>query len=421
MAVVDIVDLVNRARSGDLDAYGRIVEATQSMAYAAAVSVLRDPALAEDATQNAYLRAFRRLQDVQDPAAFSAWLRRVVITAALNLRRSRRRMLLQLDDDLDVPVLDDAETSWTEQQRLRLAGALLTLTIDERRLCDRRYHGRWTTARLARDAGVDEAAMRKRLQRLREKLRKEIEMSEQRHVSPHEISPDFPARIVELLARPRLNDLPENPVGRVLDDFRAAFAECSEVTLPEVVDFAEARKTIGDVALYIDPGELHRVDDRRILRYDLTLPLMMTVRYDGEPLRVWAAGKAYRHGRIDAMHLEAFHQAEILWLEDRHRIDPWMVTAKVLGFIGRLLPGRAIKIVPTTYAMCSQSWELEVDDDGRWSEVLACGVFNDRIVAHLGGNPAVHTAIGVGCGLERLAMIRYGIDDIRKVESTLVA
>ena len=40
---------------------------------------------------------------------------------------------------------------------------------------------------------------------------------------------------------------------------------------------------------------------------------------------------------------------------------------------------------------------------------------------HLGGDPAVHRAIGVGHGLERLAMLRYGIDDIRKIDGARVA
>ena len=80
-----------------------------------------------------------------------------------------------------------------------------------------------------------------------------------------------------------------------------------------------------------------------------------------------------------------------------------------------------MKIVPTQYPMCSQAWELEVEDDGRWFEVLAWGVFTDKIVRHLGGNPDIHTAIGIGCGLERLAMLRYGIDDIRKIGVAKVA
>ncbi|HZA36380.1 MAG TPA: hypothetical protein VE505_15695, partial [Vicinamibacterales bacterium] len=73
------------------------------------------------------------------------------------------------------------------------------------------------------------------------------------------------------------------------------------------------------------------------------------------------------------------------------------------------------------YAMCSQAWELKVEDNGRWFEVLAWGVFTDRIVTHLGADPSRYTAIGVGYALERLAMLRYGIDDIRNMDVSRVA
>ena len=416
-----LTDLVLRARNGDVDAYSRLVEATQRMVYAVALTVLRDSTAAQDAAQQTFLRAFRRLGDLQDPAAFAGWLRRIVITVALNMRRSRRTVLVPLDDIPDVPVLDESETRWSEAQRHRLAAALLTLSADERQVCDRRYHGGWTTGRLASDAGVDEAAMRKRLQRIRDKLRKEMEMSEQRGIRSDDIRADLPAKVVELLARPRLTDLPENPVGKMLETIRSVFPEFVEQPLPEFVDLEGARKTIGNDALYIDPLELHRLDDGRILRYDLTLPLLLTARYEGAPLRLWAAGKAYRAGTVDAMHLEAFHQAEALWLDDRATFDPWQMTGRVLESVNRLFPGRSIKIVPTTYQMCTQAWEIEVEDEGRWFEVLAWGVFTDRIVRHLGADPERHTAVSVGYGLERLAMLSYGIDDIRRVEVASVA
>ena len=108
-------------------------------------------------------------------------------------------------------------------------------------------------------------------------------------------------------------------------------------------------------------------------------------------------------------------------LDARTRLDAWQMTAHVIQSVNLMLPGKTVKIVPTTYAMCSQAWELEVDDEGRWTEVMAWGVYTDRIVRHLGGDPATHTAIGVGYGLERFAMVRYGIDDIRKVDVMRVA
>jgi RNA polymerase sigma factor (sigma-70 family) len=414
-------DLVVRARAGDLDAYGRLVNATQTMVYALALGVLRNSSLAEDATQEAYLRAFRNLPALEEPAAFITWLRRIVISVALNMKRGQRLAFLRLDDVPDVPVLDEAETSWSELQRKRLAGALLTLTADERRLCDRRYHGHWSTTRLARDAGVDEATMRKRLQRVRDKLRKEIEVSEQRGLRPDDIRAEWPAKVIELLARPLLTDVPENPVGRTLDVLRPVYKDFAVRDLPEIVDFAEARKTIGDDALYVGAQELHRLDNNRILRYDLTLPMLLNVRFEGTPLRVFAAGKAYRIGQIDTTHLDAFHQAEAFCLDERARLDPWQVTGQVLRSMDILLPGRAVRISPTQYPMCSQAWELGVEDDGSWFEVLAWGVFTDKIVRHVGGDPRTHTAIGVGYGLERLAMLRYGIDDIRKIEVANVA
>ena len=413
-------ETVALARTGNLEAYGRLVRSTQLMAYAVALRVLRDPAQAEDAIQEAYLRAFRRLRDLEEPAAFIPWLRRIVITVALNLRRQRRVTLLRLEDTDDVPVLDEAETRWTDLQRQRLAQAVLTLSPAERRLCDRRYHGGWSTARLAEDAGVDEAAMRKRLQRVRDKLRKEMEVAEQRGMKPDAIGQDFPAKIVELLATPELTALPENPVGQVLQSLRQIYGGYDEIELPEIIDLSEAH-AIAEQAIYVGMHELHRVDAKRILRYDLTLPLLMTVRYEGRPLRIWTAGKAYRLGQPDAMHLEAFHQSEVFCMDEKERLNPWAVTVQVLQSVDLFLPGRAMKIVPTQFPMCKQAWELEVEQDGRWVESIAWGVFTDHIVRHVGGDPERHIAVGIGQGLERLAMLRYGIDDIRKMDISSVA
>ena len=414
--------LVARARRGDVAAYGRLVQATERMVFAVALRVLRDEALAEDAAQETFLRAFRRIGDLEENAAFLTWLRRIAATVAMNIRRARRTTFLRLDEGVDVPILDEIEARWSDAQRHQLAAALLILTADERRLCDRRYHGGWSIGRLAQDAGVDEPAMRKRLQRIREKLRKDIEMSEQSKIRTGQSPRDLPGRIVELLSRPQLTNLPENPVGQVTRILRGVFPQFTPVELPEFVDFAAARTSVTNDAIYVEQSELHHVDERRILRYDMTLPLLMTMRYQNEPMKVWIDGKVYRrYERLDTKHLDAFHQAEVFWLGDRRDVDAWRMTSLVLQSVDALLPGLTVRIVPTKYAMCSQSWELEVEVDGQLHEVLAWGVFTDRIVSHLGGDPARHVAVGAGYGLERLAALRYGIDDIRKIDAATVA
>jgi RNA polymerase sigma-70 factor (ECF subfamily) len=413
--------LVTRARLGDVAAYARLVGATERMVLGVALRILRDDALAQDAAQETFLRAFRRIGDLHDAAAFLTWLRRIAVTVAINMRRARRTTFLRLDEGLDVPILDELEARWSDAQRHQLSAALLILTPEERRLCDRRYHGGWSIGRLAKDAGVDQAVMRKRLQRIRDRLRKDIEMSEQSEIRSGQSPRDLPARIVELLSRPQLTNLPENPVGVVAQILRGVFPDFAPVELPEFVDLAAARGGAPEDAIYVEASELHHVDDHRILRYDMTLPLLMTKRYQGEPMRLWIEGKAYRRGRLDATHLEAFHQVEVFWLGDRADVDGWRLTTKVLQSVDAVLPGLTVRIVPTRYAMCAQAWEMEVEVDGQLHEVIAWGVFTDRIVSHLGADPARHVAVGAGYGLERLAALRYGIDDIRKIEGLTVA
>ncbi len=86
-----LAEMVRGAREGDLDAYGEAVRATEAMVQAVAFSVLRDASLAQDAAQEAYLTAFRRLGGLEDPAAFPGWLRRITLTSALNMRRGTPR------------------------------------------------------------------------------------------------------------------------------------------------------------------------------------------------------------------------------------------------------------------------------------------------------------------------------------------
>ena len=198
---------VNAARQGDRHACEHLVRETQARSLAAAYGVLRDAAAAQDAVQLAYLRAFRRLHELREPAAFGGWLRRIVITAALNLRRAHRHSHACLDDMPEMPVLDDAEDRWSGEQRQRLSVALLSLGSEERRTCDRHYHGGWSMARLAAAAGIDELAMRKRMQRIRQKLRKlleqeEIQMAKNSGIDPERLVADLPHRVAELLARP---------------------------------------------------------------------------------------------------------------------------------------------------------------------------------------------------------------------------
>jgi RNA polymerase sigma-70 factor (ECF subfamily) len=418
MRVVELEALIIKARTGDLDAYGSVVDATQHMVHAVCFRVLRRQSDALDAAQETYLRAFKRLDEVRDPAAFPGWLRRIAVTTSLNLKRVRRRSFLSLEDAAEVPVLDELENAWSQAQRTALAAALVNLPPNDRQLCDRFYHGNWSVRRLAEDAGASETSMRKRLQRIREKLRKEIEMNELANapVTPNEM----PAKIVELLARPTLIDLPENPVGAVMEMLRQQWREYSWQEVAEIVNLPEARQDLGQDPVYVTGDLLHSIDGNRILRFDLTVPLLLWARGKGTPLQVITAGKVYRNDESSSTRLQVFHQLELLVLAKKSELDAWAFLGSVMKAVDAILPGMPQRIGPAEYPICERAWELGVEKDGTVVEIGGGGVYGPTVVRFLGGDPSCETACGAAFGLERVAGLKYGYDDLRKLEAARV-
>ncbi len=81
------LDLIARARSGDSDAYGRLVEANQDRIYASVLRQVRDEHKAMDITQETFIQAYRAIDSYEDRARFSTWLYRI----AMNLITSHYR------------------------------------------------------------------------------------------------------------------------------------------------------------------------------------------------------------------------------------------------------------------------------------------------------------------------------------------
>jgi RNA polymerase sigma factor (sigma-70 family) len=88
--VTELESLVQRTLAGDLDAFGRIVRRFQDMAYGYAYSILGDFHSAQDAAQEAFIDAYRRLDELRTPDAFPGWLRRIVFKHCDRLTRRKR-------------------------------------------------------------------------------------------------------------------------------------------------------------------------------------------------------------------------------------------------------------------------------------------------------------------------------------------
>lgn len=108
----DVGDLVRRAQRGELAAFNTLVVRHQDAAFSLAYRFLRSRESAEDVTQEAFLRAFRRLDTFRGDR-FRSWLLRIVANAARDeLRRRKRRPQRSLDearDDPDMPNIDPVE------------------------------------------------------------------------------------------------------------------------------------------------------------------------------------------------------------------------------------------------------------------------------------------------------------------------
>jgi RNA polymerase sigma-70 factor (ECF subfamily) len=103
------VDLVARARQGDPAAFGELVDRHRAAVYRAALAALRSPADAEDAAQDAFLLAYRRLDSFRGEASFKTWLLTITWHQAINRRRSltnvwRRMVASPADEDEEPPI-----------------------------------------------------------------------------------------------------------------------------------------------------------------------------------------------------------------------------------------------------------------------------------------------------------------------------
>lgn len=129
---MDEIELIKYAKEGDLTAFNRLVLEYQDLAYNVAYRVMSDPASAEDATQEAFISAYRKLKSYRG-GSFKAWLLRIVTNACYDeLRRRKRRPTTPLepvgadDEEMESPawLTDESESPEESASRSELAAAI---------------------------------------------------------------------------------------------------------------------------------------------------------------------------------------------------------------------------------------------------------------------------------------------------------
>jgi len=174
MADEALIGAVTQAQRGDARAFDFLVRRFQNTAVAYARTLLRDPAAAEDAAQEAFVQAWRDLPSLADAAAFGAWLRRLVFKFCDRARRSARPTL-PLAETLTLP--DDQEPGWVveradEAARVRAAVDALPCPLREATLLY--YLAGHDVKEIAAFLSLPPSTVKNRLHAARKRLRKEL-------------------------------------------------------------------------------------------------------------------------------------------------------------------------------------------------------------------------------------------------------
>ena len=156
--------------------------------------------------------------------------------------------------------------------------------------------------------------------------------------------------------------------------------------------------------------------DGRLLR---THTSGVQVRYMGEhapPLRMIAAGKVYRSDS-DQTHSPMFHQVEGLLVDEHSTFADLKGTLAefVRAFFERDFE---MRFRPSYFPFVEPGAEVDIawqqpDGSTRWLEVLGCGMVHPNVLRNCGIDPERYTGFAFGLGVERFAMLRYGVNDLR--------
>lgn len=155
-------DLVERARGGDHDAFARLMADRADSMFATAYLILRDRAGAEDAVQEACLRAWRDLPRLRDMDRYDAWSRRLLVHACIDqLRRQQRRPAQVAIDARPEPAAVDMSASVVNRDAL--AQAFARLSPDQRAVVVLSHYEELTTGEIASLLDIPTGTVKSRL------------------------------------------------------------------------------------------------------------------------------------------------------------------------------------------------------------------------------------------------------------------
>lgn len=208
----------------------------------------------------------------------------------------------------------------------------------------------------------------------------------------------------------------EHVLGRMMEEIRDIFRsmgfEVVEGPELETEEFNFRRLNIPDDHPARDAQDSFYLDDEHLLRTQCTAVDVRVMPRRTPPIRVVTVGRCYRRDVVDSTHMPVFHQVDGFMVGEGVRFSD---LKGVLAEFARQLwgPETRVRFQPSYFPFTEPSAEIAVSFRGRWLEIGGCGMFHPRVLEMAGIDPERYTAFAFGCGVDRPAMVRYGIDDIR--------
>ncbi len=221
-------------------------------------------------------------------------------------------------------------------------------------------------------------------------------------------------------------------VTLVLDEIRAILTRLGfdEVSGPEIEDAWHNFDALNIPAEHPArlPSDNFYVEGGRLLRSQTSTMQIRAMETRKPPLRVFAPGRVYRPDAVDARHLYAFHQVEGLMVgEDVTFAD---LKACLTTFAQSMYGDDVVtRFRPSYFPFTEVSAELDLQCPGchgkpttsrcsvcggeGWMEILGCGMVHPNVFRHVGYDPERYTGFAFGMGVERVAMRRWHLDDVR--------
>ncbi len=166
-----------------------------------------------------------------------------------------------------------------------------------------------------------------------------------------------------------------------------------------------------------DPADNFYIDDDMLLRSQTSTIQIRVMERQKPPIRVVAPGRVYRPDTVDATHMFMFHQLEALVVDEGVTMVDMKTTIDqfIRVFLG---PDAKWRFRPSFFPFTEPSAEVDLlltDKGGKetWVEMGGCGMVDPNVFDAVGIDSEKYTGWAFGFGIERLAMRKYGITDIR--------